>query len=124
MLSSQIYKIDIKIYTIENEKYYYYKILAKIGVQFSPNILKVLFNNNNHYSLLVPSENKNNDNLEYQKNNSLGKLNIKSLTHKIDALNINIEKLCILENNPTFYDDIKSYLKSVKAATDSNNKID
>ena len=124
MLSSQIYKLDIKIYTIQNAKYYYYKILAKIGVQFSPNILKVLFNNNNHYSLLVPSENKNNDNLEYQKNNSLGKLNIKSLTHKIDALNINIEKLCILENNPTFYDDIKSYLKSVKAATESNNKID
>lgn len=102
--------------------------MAKIGVQFSPNILKVLFTNNNHYSLLVPSENKNNDNLEYQKNNSLDKLDIKiyikSLTHKIDALNINIEKLCILDNNPTFYDDIKSYLKSVKAATDSNNKID
>lgn len=102
--------------------------MAKIGVQFSSNILKVLFTNNNHYSLLVPSENKNNDNLEYQKNNSLDKLDIKiyikSLTHKIDALNINIEKLCILDNNPTFYDDIKSYLKSVKAATDSNNKID
>lgn len=65
--------------------------MAEIGVQFSPNILKVLFTNNNHYSLPVPSENKNNDNLEYQKNNSLDKLDIKSLTYKLDALNINIE---------------------------------
>lgn len=95
MLSSQIYKLDIKIYTIGNVKYYYYKILVQIGVQFSPNILKELFTNNNHYSLLVPSENKNNDNLEYQKNNSLDKLDIKSLTHKLDELNITIEKLCI-----------------------------
>lgn len=56
--------------------------------------------------------------------NQILKYILKAITHKIDALNINIEKLCILDNNPTFYDDIKSYLKSVKAATDSNNKID
>ena len=46
------------------------------------------------------------------------------MTHQLDELNINIEKLSIFENNPTFYDDIKSFLKTVKAAKNNINKID
>ena len=36
---------------------------------------------------------------------------------------INHNKLVILKEQPTYYDDIQFYLKSVKEATDSNNKI-
>ena len=45
--------------------YYYYKQIAETGVEFSPNLLKVLFTNNNHYSLLVPADNNPNYNIYY-----------------------------------------------------------
>ena len=124
LLTSQIYKLHIKNYKIENSMHYYYKQIAETGVEFSPNVLKVLFTNNNHYSLLVPADNNPNYNLGNMKNNSIEKLEVSKLTHKLDNLNIYLEKLCIIENAPIYYDDIKSFLLSLKKATNKDIKID
>ena len=43
-------------YIIENNKNYYNKRIADIGAEFNTNKIYVLFTNDNHYSLLIPSK--------------------------------------------------------------------
>ena len=71
----------------------------------------------------MPSVNNNNFELEKNKKILNENLDFTEISKKVDELHFNPKKLCIIENNPTYYDDIKSYLKSVKIEK-YNNIID
>ena len=89
--------------------------------------MKVLYTNNIHYSLLVPKANLNQDkNKELVLNKKLNynKIDKSKLSNKLDKLIAKFNKLVILDKEPTYYDDIKIYLKSLKNATNKDNKND
>ena len=99
----------------------------EIGEEYSSNDMNVLFTNNIHYSLLVPKVNLNHDkikelNITKKLNNN--KIDKSKLSHKLDKVIAKFNKLIILDKEPTYYDDIKIYLTSLKNATNKDNKIE
>ena len=99
LVSSQIYRINISIYVIENNIYYYYKRIACIGENYNDEI-KLSFTNNIHYSLLVSYKNPKiniNKNLKISnyKEKKKNELDTTKLSHKLDNLNIDLNKLVI-----------------------------
>ena len=50
-------------------------------------------------------------------------MTIQKLTHKLDELLNYKDKMVIIKFRPTYYDDIKFYLQSLKNATNKDNKI-
>ena len=77
--------------------------------------MKVLFTNDIHYSLLVEySKNTNNNEINDISKEINNNIDENKLADKKFKFNFNTQKLCILENNPTFYDNNKTYLQSLK----------
>ena len=52
LISSQLYNLHIKLFIIENTKYFFFKKIAEIGEEYSANDMHVLFTNNIHYFFL------------------------------------------------------------------------
>ena len=85
--------------------------------------MKVLFTNGNHYSLLIKYSDdigEINNNVKYKLNENFELGNIPKLKNN---LNINPKKLCILEKDPTYYDKIFEFLKSLDNAKNKNNNL-